>query len=104
MGEEDGEDREGDMRGTTSLRGLVSPEMQILDTGIEEEEHEGGVEEGVEKPGTDAIATASGEVEEEDAKVAEEIGGEEEELAVEDDGEAGGGEAEGHPESVGVDD
>lgn len=56
---------------TTSLRGLVSREMQILGTGIEEEEHEGCVEERVEKPSTDATATASGEVEEEDAKVAE---------------------------------
>ena len=68
MGEAVGEET-GSMSGTTSLRGLVSHEMQILGTGIQEEEHEDGVEEGVEKPGTDAIATASGEVEEEDAKV-----------------------------------
>lgn len=65
--------------------------MQVFDAGIEEEEQEGGVEEGVEEPGTDAIATAFGEVEEEDAQVAEKVGGEEEELAVEDDGEAGAG-------------
>jgi len=74
------------------------------DVEVEKEREKSEVEDAVEEPRANTVAAAfEEEVEEEDADVARHIASEEGDLAVEDEGEAGGAEAYGGPEPVGVD-
>ncbi|GER31020.1 P-loop containing nucleoside triphosphatehydrolases superfamily protein [Striga asiatica] len=70
---------------------------------IQKQETNRGVENRIENPGTDPIAPALDEVQEEHADVAHQIAPQQRHLAADDEREAGGGKSDRRPEPIAVD-
>lgn len=93
---------DGDMMGMGKVSAFAN---EHADVEVKEEHENGEVENRVEEPSANAVAGSfEEEMKEENGDVAGDIAAEQGDLAIEDEGEAGGAEAYGGPEAVGVND